>query len=138
MEDGYQGRREGGGQRKRERQAGHREPGLTHPISGTHADTQKRTARCTRDLALHCSACGSLDWVPWGLHEPQLPPGLTGSLTALHAVLHQVPVDATCPDPVWGPPLKGGGGVCHVLHHQVLGFTCGCCKDPGKKEVGNQ
>lgn len=58
------------------------------------------------------------------------------ALTVLQAVLHQVPVDAARPDPVWGPPLEGGGGVCHVLHCQVPGFTGGRCKDPGKGEVG--
>lgn len=51
-------------------------------------------------------------------------------LTVLQAVLHQVAIDATSANPVWRPPLECGGGVCHILHYEVLGCTCGGCRDP--------
>lgn len=114
--------------------------GLAGPIPSqefTFSRDTPRAAHCTRDESLHRPIFSPLDWIPTRVHVSHCPPpSQTGSLTVLQAVLHQVPIYAACPNPIWGPPLEGGGAVCHILHCQVLGFTCGSCKDPEKGEVG--
>lgn len=152
VEDGYrEGRKEGreegkkgeGRERGREkRKAGHWGPGLTYPIPGIYIQYRhhKGSSLYQRSVpALPYFQSPGLD-IHWGPCEPlpstHPPTGLTGSLTVLQAVFHQVPIDATCPNPIWGPPLEGGGGICHILHCQVLGFTCGSFKDRERGEVG--
>ena len=142
MEDGYRGRRkEDGRERGRERgRAGQQGPGLSHPMQGFLEVQYRRRTRAPHPTGE--SPCTAPFAVPRTGHPPGLcgsrrapPPGLMGPLTALQAVLHQVPIDAAGPNPIWGPPLEGGGGVCHVFHRQVLGLARGRCEHPGKGEV---
>ena len=111
---------------------------MSHPIQGLRQLEYRhrtRAAHPTRNLSLHRPICSPrLDTHPGSVWATPAP-GLMGPLTALQAVLHQVPINAACPNPIWGSPLESGGGVCHIFHHQVQGFTCGRCKDPGKREV---
>lgn len=133
-----QGRSGEDGKKEGQRQAEQCGPRWAHPCpwdSGKYSPA--RAAGCLPGRPLRCPVWGPQDQTPtWvcGSHCP--PPGLMGTLTVLQAVLHHVPIDAAGPDPVWGPPLEGGGRVCHILHCQVPGFTRGCCKDPGKGEMG--
>lgn len=133
MEDGSRGGRQGG-----RKESGSWGPGLPWSVPESHFKCRHhRAAHGTEARPLHCLVFGRLDRTPTRVrvsHRP--PPDLMGSLTVLQAVLHQVPVDAARPDPVGGPPLEGGGGIRHILHCQVLGFTRGCYEDPGKGEVG--
>lgn len=115
----------------------HRGPGLPWSVPESHFMCRHhRAAHGTGAWPLHCPVFSRLDGIPIGVHVSQrTPPELMGSLTVLQAVFHQVPIDAARPDPVGWPPLEGGGGICHILHCQVLWFTRGCWKDPGKGEV---